>query len=277
MRWFGYTALLLVGVAGCGKKNVTEQAAPIVGWHTEEGWSGECWFPPDWEALEAAEGISARKLMRQTALEAMVKQWAEQGFSEMAVENSETTLLGYPDKIEGVSVRNLGFCKQVRAGGGAGEWSRWVSEMSATLTAGLCITPLVDTWFDYLEIGNAWQLQVPICQGQVASITATESDKYRVTKDGEWINATGLTTQSTSSDTSWPCSLEGCVAGMVIGRFRGDSGVENIFPIGLATTFTAPEHGTLSVGINDTTFYDNTWFKSGGITDRTGITISPEQ
>ncbi len=50
-------------------------------------------------------------------------------------------------------------------------------------------------------------------------------------------------------------------------------------PIRSESTPTTPKiiNCTISVTINDTTYYDNAWYKSGGITDRTGVTFSPGQ
>jgi hypothetical protein len=39
--------------------------------------------------------------------------------------------------------------------------------------------------------------------------------------------------------------------------------------------FEAPENGTFSFMINDTTFYDNDWRSQGTITDHTAVTVSP--
>ena len=45
---------MLFLLLSCGDKN-TEPAPPPVGWHMEEGWTAQCWFPPDFEKLESAE------------------------------------------------------------------------------------------------------------------------------------------------------------------------------------------------------------------------------
>lgn len=60
-----------------------------------------------------------------------------------------------------------------------------------------------------------------------------------------------------------------------MGRFVSDDGVELLFVIGADTIFSAPENGTITVGINDYQWYDNRYFKSSTIEDRTALTIEP--
>ena len=105
-------------------------------------------------------------------------------------------------------------------------------------------------------------------------MSALLKDKYRVTDDGGWINVEGDKTKlATGSDL--PCNIENCYVGELVGKFVTDSGVESIFPIGAEATYTAPENGTLYYQINDTVWYDNKYFKSSTIEDRTAITVEP--
>lgn len=273
---------LIVGIlfaASCAPKTV-EPAAPPVGWHAEEGWKAMCYFPPDYDAIEAASGISARRTARQDALEAMMSQWAgkrEDGVmvEEDVVTDVETTVLGRPETIEQVSRQNLDYCKQVMgAGASTDAWVSWLRNLPGKLTAGECLRPLRDTYFDYLEIGWGWQLPVEMCAGDTAKITATSADKFRITKDSEWINAAGHEGKQATGE-GWPCTSEGCWEGMLVGRFTSQDGFEEIFPIGISTTYRAQSHGTLTISINDNAWYDNTWFKSGAIEDHAGITVEP--
>jgi hypothetical protein len=270
------SALILLA---CGEKNV-EPAPPPVGWHAEEGWTSQCWFPPDFEKLESTEGITARRMARQETLEQMKLQWLggrDDGvsFSPGAVDDLETVLLGAPEKTELVARKNLEMCKQVMgAGGDVDTWRGWVRGLSDQLTEGECMLPFTYTLFDYLDIGAGWHMSVPVCAGDVVVIEGTSGDKYRISEDGAWINADGVP-DTMGVGTDLPCDLEACAQGMLIGRFTNDDGVEDIFPIGTGTTYTPTAHGSISVSINDTSYYDNIWFKSGGITDRTGVTFSP--
>ncbi|MCB9764706.1 MAG: hypothetical protein H6739_33330 [Alphaproteobacteria bacterium] len=271
----GSTALLV----SCGPKD-TEPAPPPVGWHAEEGWTGSCWFPPNFDDVEAAEGTSGRRIARQESLEAMKTQWQGQrddgvSFPSDVWDDLDTTLLGSPEDIEVVAQKNLGACKQVMgAGASTDAWADLLRKLPGQLTAGECSRPLRDTWFDYLDIGNGWQIPVPMCAGDSALITGTTNDKYRLSDDSDWITVAGAP-GSQASGEDFPCTLEGCAVGMLVGRYTTEDGYEEVFPIGAEATYRATAHGTLTVTVNDSTYYDNTWFKSGGIEDHTGITVQP--
>ncbi|MCB9742346.1 MAG: hypothetical protein H6740_07100 [Alphaproteobacteria bacterium] len=273
---------LALAVAGCGSKNV-EPAPPPVGWHAEEGWAAQCYFPPDFAALEDSEGLAARRVARMDVLTAMKSQWSGQrddgvSLPPAAIEDLDTVLLGQPDDIEAVAQQNLSECKRFMASGGGDTsgWEAWMRSMPDKLTAGQCLTPLRDTYFDYLDIGASWQFNVPICPGDTAVIIATTSDKYRLEESGEWITASGFEGMQADGD-DYPCTREGCWVGMLVGRFVSEDGYEEVFPIGAEGTYTATAQGTLTITVNDSTYYDNTWFKSGGITDHTGVTVQPPQ
>jgi hypothetical protein len=267
------TLLLLTHLAEA-KKTKGPPPAPPVGWHKEEGWKGECYFPPEYDKLLEGD----RKLARQRALEGMKLQWSggkdeTLSFDAGVVDDVETTLLGRPVAIESVSLKNLEMCRAVMTGGDTAAWQAWLSSLPSSLTAGECNTPLTYTLFDYLDIGHGWQRPVHICKGNKAKITTTVKDRYRITEKGEWINSEGTPEKATQPE--YPCNIEGCTVGMVVGKFVTDDGVETIFPIGAGTVFVAPEHGTLYYTVNDTTWYDNKWFKSSTVEDKTAITIEP--
>jgi hypothetical protein len=282
----------LLTLAACGEKKDTEPAAPIEGWHAEENWVAQCWFPIDYDAVQENQGTTARSEARQEALEAMMSQWRgnrDDGVAmrASAIENVEITLLGRPTLIEEVSRQNAEQCKAVMvAGAGDDEtapslgdinpWKTWFGSLNGDLNEGECRGGLEDTLFYYLEIDGGWQLTVPVCEGMSFMIGATEGDKYRISEDGPWINADGDLDQLTMGSETLPCNLEGCYAGMLVMRFTTDSGIETIIPAGVETLFNVPAHGTLTFRINDTTFFDNTWYQSGGIIDHTGISITPQ-
>lgn len=271
--------LSLVLLTSCGPKEVAP-AAPPVGWHAEEGWKGMCYFPPDYDGVEAQGGVSARRTARQDALEGMMGQWEgkrEDGVTmdEGIIADVENTVLGRPETIEQVSRQNLEYCKQVMgAGASTDAWESWLKNLPGKLTAGECLVPLRNTYFDYLEIGWGWQFPVEMCAGDRARITATSADKFRITKEGEWITAAGHEGKQATGE-GWPCTNEGCWEGMLVGRFTTQDGFEEVFPIGITTEYRAQAHGTLTISLNDNAWYDNAWFKSGAIEDHTGITIEP--
>ena len=192
------------------------------------------------------------------------------------VQDAETVLLGHSNDVESTAQGNLAQCKQAMATGSNGAWESWLRGRPETITAGECLNPLTYTLFDYLDLGVAFHLNVPLCAEDVAVVKATEADRYRVQDKGPWINATGDPELPTHAVEAYPCNTEGCYAGMIMGRFTGTSGIQSFFPIGLSHAFRAPEDGTLSIGINDHVVYDNAWYKSGGVVDHTGIEVSPQ-
>jgi len=276
MSRFLFYSCALGLLASCGPKDTTP-AAPVVGWHQEEGWSIACYHPPDFNQFNVTE----RRIARQEALEAIQSQWLgtrQDGisFSESAVDELDTTLLSRPDNIEFVSQKNLEFCKQVAGGADTGSWESWLRGLSAQLTEGVCTTPLDYTMFDYLDIGEGWQRPLGICQGDRVRVSGTSNDKYRIADSGPWINVAGDLDQP-ALGADLPCNFEGCYQGQLILRFVSSSGVESILPVGEELIFEAPEHGEISYRINDETFYDNTWFQNGSLVDHTSIEVSPAQ
>lgn len=274
-------ALSLMALASSdaeAKKKKKAPPPPKVGWQQEEGWKNACYFPPDWGSLTEID----RRTARAKALDEMKAQWAGGrsdgvSFTEQTVEDAETTLLGRPELIEQVATENLTLCQGVATGkAGPDQWQSWLRALPGKLTAGECAVHLDYTMFDYLDIGTGWQRPLGMCQGDKVRISGTVKDKYRVRDDGPWITVAGDAATPTSGG-DWPCNVGGCLEGMLVARFVTEAGVEIILPVGTELVFTAPEHGELSYRINDTTFYDNTWFKSGTITDRTAIEISPAQ
>ena len=90
--WVALPLAMAVTMAACGSKKPTN-TAPIVGWHTEEGWSTSCYYPPAWDDL----GPGDRKIARTKALSAMMEQWGGKkgdgvSFDSEIVMNFETVL-----------------------------------------------------------------------------------------------------------------------------------------------------------------------------------------
>jgi len=264
-------------LSGCGPKN-TAPAAPIVGWHTEEGWAFSCYYPPDYDSLSETD----RRLARSDVLIAIETQWSGErndgiSFDEDTILNIDTVLLGRPDRIESVSRENLTYCKQAASGAqSATPWRSWINGLAANLTEGECNKPFDYTMFDYLDIQHGWQREMPICEGDRIRITGTEGDQYRITDRGSYMNVGGDLSQPTVGG-DWPCNIEGCYAGQLVMKFVADNGIETIMPVGTELVFRATAHGKISYRINDETFYDNTWRQRGSLIDHTAIEISPAQ
>lgn len=276
MRQTILVAVGVLAVAGC-KKAPEAPAAPKEGWVQSEGMSGACWYPKDFATLPSGD----RKIHRQQTLEAMTSQWRGQREDGVSFEDStvvepfETVLLGKPELIEAVAAKNLQFCETAMKGGGTDEWRAWLVSSPGALTENDCNFPLVDRMFWYLDVGMGWQGHANICQGNRVRIHASEIDYYRISDKGPWINAAGDPTLPTIGKSDYACNMEGCVQGQLILKFTGRSGIEQIIPIGLDYTFTAPEHGTIDVQINDTTWYDNKFKIEKGVEHHTSFEYSP--
>ncbi len=270
-----YSLLLVISLAEA-KKPKGPPPPPPTGWVQQTGWTAHCYYPVDFSKL----GEGDRRIQRQTTLEAMKSQWSgsrEDGisFDADAIESVDTVLLGLPSKIEAVAAANRDKCVEAMTSGNSANWAAWVKTLDRSLMAGECVKPLDYTMFDYLEITSGWQREVSMCKGNKAHIIATTRDRYRISASGPWINADG-DPAILATGPDWPCNMEGCFGGMLIGRFTSESGVVTIFPIGVEKWYTAPENGVLSWQINDSTWYDNTWFKTATIEDRTAVTVSSE-
>jgi hypothetical protein len=270
--WLVTPLLFAMAITACGDKKPSN-SGPIVGWHTEEGWSTSCYFPPAWDDL----GPGDRKLARTKALNEMMNHWTGKrgdgvNFDSEIVTSFETVLLGQPDFIESVAEENVAFCRRYATGmEGTERWSAWVKTRPGELTEGQCrYAPLDYTLWNYLDIQSEWQIPANVCAGDKVQISATPQDYYRLDPKGGWINSEGDRDQPTT-DPAYPCNWEGCYAGQVIMRFTGDSGVQSVHPVGLGLTWSAPEHGKIEVQINDTSWFDNQFKVAGGLEHHTGI------
>lgn len=260
------------------KKKDVAPAAPKEGWVQEPNSTISCYYPPAWDSFQEID----RRQTRAKVLTELEKQWSGArndgiSFTEQTIEDVDTTLLGRPEMIEGVAAQNLTLCQGVASGKATAEqWQSWLRALPDKLTAGECLRPLDYTMFDYLDIGNGWQRPLSVCAGNKIRVSGSPKDKYRVRNDGPWINVAGDSSKPTFGG-DWPCNIEGCFEGMLVMKFVTLDGVESIIPVGQELTWTAPAHGEISYRINDTTMYDNTWFKSGSMQDRTAIEITPAE
>jgi len=268
-------ALLVMTCAAKGKKAKGPPPPPPVGWHQEVGWASACYNPPEFGTL----GLVDRRSARDEALRAMMDQWSGRrgdgiSFDDRVIDNVETVMLGTPEKIEVAATENYKQCAAAMISGSTDAWKAWLSTLPARMLQGVCRRPLDDTMFWYLDIGAGWQFSASICEDDVVEITATASDKYRVDDGGPWINADGDTSKPAVGQ-EYPCNLEGCYVGQVVMRFRGQSGLEIIKPVGTRLVFDPPEHGAIEVTVNDTSYFNNVFRVERGLQDRTGITYTP--
>lgn len=256
------------------KKKKKRKGETPVGWVDSDEGQPACYYQPKWDSLNEID----RRMKRSEAMDEVLNQWRGQrndgvSFDEDLIDEIETTLLGRPEKIEAFVAANTEQC----VANDMGAWKSWGKGQKAALTVGECNHPLDYTMFDYLDIGTGWQRPLRICKGDRIRLTGTLNDQYRLSDESPWITVEGDPAQPTTG-AEWPCNLEGCFAGMLVMRFVGKgSGIESIVPVGNKAVFTAPEDGEISYRINDTSFYDNTWHKSGSVIDHTAIEVSPAQ
>ena len=267
-------ALSLVFAASAEAKKKKKKGPPPVGWHESSEGQPQCYHPPQWDSFNEID----RRMKRSEGMDEALNQWRGLrndgvSFGDDMIDAVETVLLGRPEKIEAFLIDNLARCEQ----GDAAGWEQWAKGLKAVLTAGECNHPLDYTMFDYLDIGSGWQRPLKICKGDQIIISGTVKDLYRLSDDSPWINVSGDPEQPTSGADA-PCNLEGCMAGMLIMKFVGKAtGFETIVPVGQKAAFSAPEDGEVSYRINDTSFYDNKWHRSGSVMDHTAIEIRPAQ
>ena len=270
-------ALLLPAAAEAGKKKKKKDDTPTEpGWHQQEGWMGECYLPPTWADMTSSQ----KRLAWQLARDEIIKQWkGDRGdgisFNERAIESAETAMLGQPDRIEAVSVKNYELCTDAMSGKGGDAWGAWVMGLNANLTEGECPSPKMSyKLYDYLSINDEWHIPVSVCEGDKVVVHATDGDYFQLSEGGEWINVAG---SSEPGAGDMPCTLEGCNRGTLLLRFTALNGIEKVIPIGLDYTFRAPEHGKLEVMINDDSLSDNKWKIEGGLEHHTGIEYRPAE
>jgi hypothetical protein len=274
--------LSLALVPTAQSRRAKEEIVPPLGWYAQPatkkdpGWLAACYFPPVWDELQKAE----RSMARQAALQAMKSQWLGDrddvvAFERSIIEGVENTLFGRPEQIEAVSDTNAQHCLDVVASGASVDaWQRWLSEITALSRQDECATPLDYQLVQYLKVDSGWQEQVPMCKGDRAGFSVSVNDLFRISADGAWLNAAGDADRA-ATESSLPCNWEGCLSGMLIGRFVTEQGIETVFPIGTQRVFEAPEQGFLSFAINDDSWADNEWRSNGTVTDHAAVTISP--
>ncbi len=278
MRRTVVVALLLAATAstawaGKDKKPKGPAGPTAPGWYKEAGWTGECWFPPDFSTM--AEG--PRRVEWNTTRESIMAQWRGErndgvNFPTQTVTDLETAMLAKPERTTVVAQENWEQCKKAMSGGGTAEWQAWIPAIAARLTEGECPYPPLDyTAFNYLNVNSKWQNKLNVCRGDKIVVHATDADYYQIVANGPWINAAGDTANRASG--SLPCTSEGCYPGQLIMQFTSDKHDSQIVPIGLEATWTAPDHGRIEVMINDDDLSDNRFKVEGRLEHHTGIEV----
>ena len=268
---------LFVLFVACAPKKVTAEK-PKIGWVQEEASSVACYYPPIFDSL----GTLERKEAQSAAFDAVLSQWRGErndgvSIKEELVEGVETVLLGDMSKVEITVKDNLSYCKQYAASASSlSQWQSWASGLPSKLTEGECNYHFRDTVLDYVEVDTEWMPASPlrICKGDKIRISAAPKDRYRIDEGGPWITVQGDLEKSTAGSESHPCKAEGCFAGQLVLRFKSEM-IEEVIPVGVEATYTAPADGVISYGINDDTFYNNKWYMSNGLIEHASITVEP--
>lgn len=270
---------LMMSVAGKKdkKKKKKGSSEPQIGWVEQKGdMGGSCYHPPDISSM--ASGPT--RLARSETIEQLISQWrGEKGdgvaLSEKSIYSVESVLLGDMKDVDEIWAENLDLCEKYFAGGGPGAWDSWLTSLPPRLTAGECKGSLLpQTLYDYLNIGAGWHIPAPLCKGDEVVIETSPKDLYQIEKGGPWINTAGDTSQDAPS--GWPCTIEGCYKGTLLLRFQSDTGAEQIIPIGTGGLFRAPDHGKITVMINELDFNENEWKIEGGLQHHTSIGYLPK-
>ena len=263
---------MLFVLLSCGPKAAPASSTDATpsGWHAMDGWSGSCFFAPDFTSMAADVAGSKR---RATA-SALALQWRggrNDGvrFDTALVDEVEALLKEEPAMVDAVAAENLGYCRELMSGAvGTLEWGSWLEEQPDRLQAGKCVQLVDAPSYHHLEIDTTWQFPVELCAGESVRITASAQDQFRLSEDGAWLNAEGVEGEH---GTDAPCTSDGALVGMLVARF-GDT----CFPVGLEASFTAPARGTLEVALNDGSPEDNAWREVDQVRDRISVEVAPK-
>jgi len=261
----------------CGPKNIDDvEVGPTVGWHVEEGWSGSCFRAPDFASIEDAE---LRTKMQGDTISAMVLQWegSRQDGVKFDAEMADAVgeyLRPHLDRVQRVSTENHAQCVEVMgAGATTSAWGRWLEDLHDELAHEACPTPLEDT-FHTLDIRTGWQANVEICEGAAYVVRGAAKEEFRLSAEAPLITIDG-DPDTLPPEGAYCREVAGCSWGMLVGRFDGEDGSVEIFPIGSERSLTASVAGTLSIAINDDDHSDNSWQIVDGVQDGVTVEIRP--
>ena len=268
---------MLLFLVSCGPKKTPEaDAAPTTGWQMEEGWSGSCFVPPDFAAIEDVE---LRTKMQKDTLGAMALQWAGArrdgvNFDAEMSEETRDYLLVHPDRAGDIASQNHEHCVGVmRDGLTTSSWGSWLVELHADLAEEACPEPLEDV-FHTLDIKSGWQLDVDLCAGQEYVIRAAASEVFFLQDGGPEVTVEGLS-DPLPPEGAYCREVAGCSWGQLVGRFEAEDGTVEVFPIGAEREGIAPSAGRLSVAVNDDDHSDNAFQIEGGVQDGVTVEVRP--
>lgn len=202
-------------------------------------------------------------------------------FGAGALSELEDRLMNHPEDLPVILEENLALCRSL----GAGEidvdvYEAKVLSFARGVDKGRCNPQLYGLYSKNLSVTESWQGGLTLCTGQAVKIKMSEG-KYTIYPEVEgqetrWMGASG--DPETSLDTgSYPCTVEGCAPGMVVGRFVPWEGEEVIFPVGMELIYRAPSPGELYVGVNDNDYADNRFMERDQLLDFLVLEITAAQ
>ncbi len=253
--------------------DLPEPVAPTWGWL--EGEHGACWVPETFDNPTPEDLAGARR----ETVDQLALQWRggrNDGvdFGEALARQLRDLLRQKPEQIDAVAEINLDYCLEWSASGVATMgWGGWVQALPAELTEGDCVALLDDPWFDVLSVERGWQHEVALCPGEEVELTTTVRARFKLGADGPFSTVAGLAGVETPPEAL--CTGEGCLLGVLLGRFESLDGQVTIFPIGTGVVFTAPAEGVLSFAINDGDHRDNAYAISEGVQDGATVGARP--
>ncbi len=269
--------MTLLILLSCGPKKLPDaEAGPSSGWHIERGWSGSCFLPPDFPAIEDTE---LREKMVADTVRAMVLQWEGSRQDGVNFDGDMSDQVGLlldkvPERVPQVAADNYELCVEVmRDDVTTSRWGRWVQDLHAELEEDDCPNPLDDT-FHTLEVNRGWQLEVELCAGQAYRIKAATTELFQLSKSGDWIGVEGEP-ELLPPEGAYCREVAGCAWGQLVGRFEGEDGEVELFPIGGEYEGTATQAGMLSLAINDDDHSDNAWRIVEGVQDGVTLEVRP--
>lgn len=270
MKTLASFALLTVA---CGPKAPPEPPAPTWGWM--EGAQGSCWVPETFDN-PTPEDLAAG---RRETVDQLAMQWRggrNDGvdFGDELARTVRDLLRQKPDQVDSVAAANLEYCQEWAAGGVATMgWGGWLQDLPAELTADDCIALVEEAWFDTLTVDRGWQHEVAMCPDEQVELSATARSEFNLGTQGPLSTVAGLSEPPAPDDAL--CTDDGCLWGVLLGRFESLDGQVTIFPIGPGTAFTAPGEGSLSFAINDSDHRDNAYAIVDGVQDGATVGVRP--
>jgi len=239
-----------------------------------------CYRPPDFGASMSS---SERMVLRGDALAENFRRLrgeldASFHIDAWILQRIESFLMTHPNRIEGFLEAEHRQCRAYALGRiTEKQYRRWFESARRGMAREDCSHPPFDLISIYIDVTRPWEEIMTLCKGEEIDIRV-RGGRYTLSArnnldESVWISAEGDPNAPLTDDL--PCKGEGCVVGMVIARFTERGGRHQWIPIGREAHFEAEADGTLSFGINDSSFDDNRFYEKDAIMDYLLVEIRP--